>query len=203
MVARIITKSKNVDTFKFITVTVNKENINPNVPTLIIGKETALTVYPKEKIHIRNRNIEGKVWWTYARTEKRDEYESDIKKFNKYVLEELTKSVKYISFNIITAPFSRIKDMLSFFRNNEDKYVYITDKQIYTFSKGVVFGISKDEMMYCGIDMDRVYKKLTAIPSVRIVKSNKYDWWEMKKMNSKSDLIIPYIDFLNNGDTFL
>lgn len=197
-IARIITKFENIDTFDFVDVTNDFSSIDDCVTTLVIGKKNAEDFFGKDKIKVLDRNITPNISWTYDKTERRSEFERDLKKFNDNLIKTVTKNIKYEYFNIFTEPISRIKKLINFIKNNKlEKYIYITDNHIYIYYRFNVFGISLNDISYLGINIDKV---------LNIIKSNKHNYiiynidflsQKMKQIVKNNKILVPYFYFLS------
>ena len=75
---------------EFIKVTNNKNNLDYSLPTLIVGKHNAKEIIGENNLQYLNRKVNDNLFWTFGKTERRDEFEKDVKKFN-----ELITSQKY------------------------------------------------------------------------------------------------------------
>ena len=112
---------RKIDTIDLVEITNRVDGIDESVPTLIVGKELAESICGKENIHVLDKKIKKNLFWTFARLEKRSEYELDIEKFNSFVIIKLMSMVKYTFFNMYYEPLSRIKRLISFVANDEEK----------------------------------------------------------------------------------
>lgn len=121
-IANIVTKRK-VTFDSLICKCKSINDIDSTKPTLIIGWEEVKSIYGKD-ISILEKQINEKVFWTFDKTERRNDYEKDINAFYYFIIKDLIKNVKYSFINVITAQYSLIKRFLNFVKGNKTKYIY-------------------------------------------------------------------------------
>ena len=81
----IVSKRKLNDVAGFVDVVDNVENINDTTkPMLIIGWKEAKKY--KENLSILTKQISENTFWTFGKTEKRNDHERDILTFYQYIL---------------------------------------------------------------------------------------------------------------------
>lgn len=196
---RIITKSKNVDTIEFVDVTNDKSLAkNCTIPTLIIGKKNAQELVGKENVHFLDKKITNNLYWTFAKTEQRNEYENDLKSFNNMLMNNIVNSVQYKYLNIFTEPLGKIKKFIAFMRNSNDKVVYLSSDMMYVYCKKTVYGVSMNDLQYIGITRDKIYRKLKQNQHNTIITNNYFLTKGIKKYINGSKILVPYIFFLQN-----
>jgi len=197
---RIITKSKNIDTIEFVDVTSDKELAkNPSIPTLVIGKKNIEDIAGKENVHFLNKKVSDNLYWTFAKTEQRNEYERDLKTFNKMLLKQLTNSVVYKYLNIFTEPLSTIKRFITFVEYGGQKIIYITSNMLYIYSKKTVYGVSLLDMSYVGIKRDKILTKLKLNPNNTIITNDYFLTKSAKRAINGNKMLVPYVFFLENA----
>ena len=197
-IGRIVTNSKTVDTLDYVEVTNNKCGLDFSVPTLIIGKKNAVELFGEDNIKVLDRKIKDNVYWTYGKTEKRNIYEEDLRKFNQNLIKNLSKKVKYTFFNVLSEPLSRIKRYIKFMRSDEEKIVYITDNHVYIFYNNNVFGLSLDDIEYAGIKKEKVIKQIQENPHNIVIDNTKFLSKKMKNYIKDDKILVPYLYFIAN-----
>ena len=193
---RIITNSKTVDTLDYVEKTNSVAKIDYETPTLIVGKDLAISIFGKENIKVRNKEIKKGIFWTYTKLEKRSEYEKDILKFNKLILSKINETVNYVFFDIINAPYSRIKKFLNFIDSKELKTIFISHGVIYIYYNKNVFGISLDNLEYIGINREKIINRLKANPLNFIIFNQKFLSETSKRIINGNRILVPYLYFL-------
>lgn len=195
-IARIITNMRKIDTIDLVERTNKVDDIDENIPTLIVGKELAESICGKENIHVLDKKIRKNLFWTFARLEKRNEYEIDIEKFNSFVIDKLLSMVKYTFFNIYYEPLIRIKRLISFVANDEEKHFYVTKKHIYIYYDGNVFGISFDQIRYIGINDKKIMSLIKRGKNNKVFFNDDFIGYRLRGMLGSNSVIVPYLHFL-------
>ena len=197
---RIITNSKNIKTNCFIEVTNDKTKAigNITIPTLVIGKKNIQDIVGSENVHYLNKKVSENLYWTFAKTEQRNEYEKDLKAFNEMLLNNLLKSVEYKYLNIFTEPLYTIKRFIKFMEGNIQKIVYICNNMLYVYCKNTVYGVSLDDLYYVGIKRNKVFKKLRNNGNNIIITNDYFLTRDLKKYINGYKMLVPYVYFLQN-----
>lgn len=195
-IGRIITKNKNIDTLDFVDVTSDISSIDNFVPTLIIGKKQAEEIYGKDKVKVLDKKITSNVSWTFDKTERRNEYERDLKSFNDSLIKTVRKNIKYDFFNIYIEPISRIKKLISFIKSDKTKYIYISNGLIYLYYNNIVHGISLNDIEYLGIKKNKILSLLKSNNSNIIINDSDFLSKKMKQIIKDDKTLIPYFYFL-------
>ena len=197
-IGRIITKNKNIDTLDFVDVTTDISSIDNFVPNLIIGRNNAEDIYGKDVIKVLDKKIAHNVSWTFDRTERRNEYERDLKAFNESLINSVKKNIRYEFFNIYIEPLSRIKKLISFIKSDKKvKYIYIYNNHIYMYYNNVVHGVSINDIVYCGINKKKIYKLLKSSNTNIIIDNIDFLSKKMKFLLKDDKTLIPYFYFLS------
>lgn len=195
-IGRVVTNMKKIDTVDFVERTNKVDSIDQSIPTLIVGKELAESIYGKENIRMLNKKIDKNVYWTFTKLEKRNEFEKDIEAFNTMVIDCLENTVDYFFFNIFYEPISRVKKFITFVSNNEKKIVYVTDKHIYIYYNKHVFGISLEQTRYLGISDEKILNLFKRGKSNVLIDNVDFMSYRMRKRLLGNNIIVPYLYFL-------
>ena len=197
---RIITKSKNVETVDFVDVTSDKAlAINCTIPTLVVGKKNIQEIVGAENVHYLDKNINNNLSWTFSLFEKRNEYQNDIKEFNKRIINSLINSVTYRFFNIFTEPISHVKAFIRFMYGSKPKVIYVTHNMLYIYCEHRVHGVSLTDLSYIGVKRDKILQRIRLNPNNKIINNEYFLTKSLKKYTNKNKMIVPYIFFLQNA----
>lgn len=193
---RIVSGAKIQDVPFYIEVT--KKFTDDGVPTLVVGKKRAVEIFGAENVHVLDRSINEYVSWTYAKNERRNEYEEDIDKFKKSITKKLKSNVSYYFVNIFIERYSFFKKMLKWIDSDAKKSVYLTDKHIYIYGGKNVIGLSLGDFDYAGIDSDKIIDRIKKNPSNSVFTDEDFNEETERKIVSDNNLIVPYIHFLTH-----
>lgn len=185
----------------FIDVTADTSAIDNSMPTLIIGKKRAEEIYGKDKIKVLNKRIEENIYWTYAKNERRNDFEKDVQAFNKIVTNTIFSKIKYEFFNIMMEPYSRIKAFIRFIKSSRKKIIYKANNHLYIYTEGNnnIIGLSLSDAVYCGISENKIMNKIKANINNTIIEDNNFLTPKMKQMLSDSNIYVPYLYFLSQN----
>lgn len=195
-IGRIITKNKNFDTLDFVDITSDATKIDNTIPTLIIGRQTAETLYGSENIHVLDKKVGDNVYWTYSKLERRNDFEKDIEKFNNKLFKNLMSQVVYEYISPFTADYTTVKKVLGCLKDSTDKIVYIFDQHLYILYNDTVYGLSFHEMEYVGIRRDKIMSRVFNGKNVKMVQNTNFLSRNMRKLIKDNKIIIPYTYFL-------
>jgi hypothetical protein len=171
--AYIVSSKKIRGIKRFIGVVDDISLTEPDKPVMVIGYELAKK-YFGDDISVLNRRISDKVCWTFLKTEKRIDYEDDLEKLYKNVIDYHITNLKYVYVNILLFNINKTKRIINLFKNKKVKYIYINDKMLYFLhsdekSKGkMIIGISIQILKYCGIGIDKIINKINDVGDVVI-----------------------------------
>ena len=140
-------------------------NVDNNLPTMIIGLKNA-------KQNIENFSIfkqeyrNNMLWWTFAKTEKRSDYDKDMQNFYEVCINNIINNIKYYNININELTYSKIKKLIKYIKNNNKKIYYIDNNKfvfIYDIEKTKnIYGISLNTCAFYGISKEKILKLIVS-----------------------------------------
>ena len=202
-IGRIITKSKNVDTIDFVDITSDKSSVNGkdgcSIPTLVIGKKNIIDIVGENNVHYLDKKVANNLYWTFAKTEQRNEYERDLESFNKLLLDKLLHGVEYRYVNIFQRSLSDLKKFITFMLSPLDKAIYVSRDMMYIYCKKVVYGVSLTDLNYVGITTEKVLKKIYKQRHNRVIYNDYFLKKSLRKQLNMSKILVPYLFFLQNS----
>lgn len=163
-IANIVTNRK-ISFDKLIRKTSSFKKVDLAYPTLIIGWNNVKSLYPKQSI--LDKIIDNKLFWTFDKNERKNEYEKDIKSFLKFVINDIESTIIYKFVNILTCKFSTYKRLINFIKNNNEKTIWIENNSfIYIYFNKFVVGISLSDLEYVNVDSNKI---------IELIKENTYN----------------------------
>lgn len=202
ILGQIYTNYKNIDTNDFITITNNKSELNNKIPTLIVGKKNACEIIGESNLKFLDRKVNDKLFWTFGKTERRDEFEKDIKKFNDIIISKLLKDVSYKYVNIFTASYTEIKEILKIIELNKKKTYFIFENTLYLYYNKIIYGVSLNELEYIGIRRKRLFEIIQRNYYNKSVKAPNLISKKLRNVLKNSVFLVPYIYFLEKYGDF-
>ena len=162
---------------------------------MIVGKKRAIELFGEEKIHVLDKHIQDNVNWTFAKNERRVDYEEDVKQFIDFITDKVKREVSYYFINIFIERYSFLKKFIKYMYGNERKSVYVTKKHIYIYGGKNVIGLSIGDFDYAGIDSDKVIDKIKSNPQ-NIVFTDGDLVQNIAKFSKSNNIIIPYLHYI-------
>lgn len=200
-IGRVITNSKKIEVLDFIDKTADVSKVNGDIPTLIVGKSFAESIYGKENVRILDKKLSKNVYWTYSKAEKRNVFETDFSNFEKYVISYMLRTTKYQFFSLFRNSLSRKKGFIRFLDDRSiKKTIYIRKNHIYIYyGSDLVIGISLGEIEYLGINREKAIKRILENPSNALVSNTKFLSYRILSGINTSYHVIPYLYAKKNG----
>lgn len=187
----IVSKRKIKDTVGFVEVVNDITEVSGQTnPILVIGLNEAKKIAPS--FSILNKKIDKEVFWTYGKTEKRDEHEKDIKKFYEYVLNKVVNEVPYYYVNLLTLKYNKAKNLINIINNNILKYIYINNNIIYIYYNNYILGISLTIAEYMGIKREKILSRIRSNPQNIVSYTDSFLDTNMRKVINNKKYVIPY-----------
>lgn len=156
--ANIVTASNKIN----FDLPVNKckdiNGVDYSLPTLIIGYEIA-------KKNIEGFNIlkkfypKNNIYWTFKRTERGVDYESDLEKFYATVIYDYCDKFSYTLIDFYNVNFKVAKKLIEFARSDIDKLIFNENNRfLYVFCEKykTVFGFSLSTSKFFGIQRQKI-----------------------------------------------
>jgi hypothetical protein len=160
-IANIVTTSNINVGPEFKVVPTVDDIIFKEIPTLIIGYGAICELYGAENINILKRNVTNKVFWTFARGEKRDIYDSDIEDFIRHAYKQYINNIKYVDLDIIQYKYRKLMYIVRKLLSLKDVIAYETNNNvIYIYSDNIIFGIDLGLLEYAGVNIVKVRDKI-------------------------------------------
>lgn len=163
----IVTPYKKAKYDIALNVCTSIEEIDPSVPTLIVGLERARSTIKGFNI-LKKHYPDQNIWWTYLRTERGDEYETDLESFYKTLLSEATGQHEYRFVDVLRLGYTQTKKLLKYIRGGAPKW-WFNDRGVFLFlydrNHKVVYGLSLSTCRYCGINPDKILWRISSNPA--------------------------------------
>lgn len=184
--ANIVIKGKKNVFGNIYNVVNNCEQIDDTLPTLYIGLEQAkkcIDGFNILKKYYPNQNC----WWTFSKTERRNDYITDVQKFQTDIILKVLSEVKYEYVDFIRYTRKRLVKFIKYIKSNNNKICFVTKGSNFIFIYDVKikceFGLSLTLCEYCGIDRYKV---------INHIKENKYNHfiYDMSFLTSETRRII-------------
>ena len=197
-IGKVVTKSKTLPIIDYVQIVADYDASDNSIPTLIIGKSKAESIFGKERIKVLDKKIENNVYWTFAKNERRVDFEADIDAFNDIIIGKLKGAGKYSYYNIFTEDADRTKKFIDWLYTGKRKIIYIIGKHLYMYAPrtDTVFGISLEDIEYTGKDGNAVLDKIKDNKNNIIIYDDNFISQRLRLSILNCQYLIPYLYFL-------
>jgi hypothetical protein len=151
----IVSKRKVNDCVEFVSVVDDITKVpNRDFPVLVVGMEEAKRL--AGDFNILEKKLGENLFWTFGKTEKRTDYESDLTKFYRYVIGKEIDKLEYYYVNPFKLSLSKAKTLLNVLKNNSTKFIFVDRRMVYIYYDNYVMGVSTQVLEYMGINRQKV-----------------------------------------------
>lgn len=171
-----------------------KEELVPDIPTLIIGWERTKAEYPDASII--EWKVADNVYWTYGKYERRDKYEVNIKKFQDLSFKKFVESLEYVFYDVLLTPPERFESFLTSLGSDNKKTIYVTGDMMYLYYNGTnkVVGLSLRDCDYLNeFTKKRIFSSVYNSNTVNLLKNNDEISKEIRYKAKGRAYILPYL----------
>lgn len=124
------------------------EDINPELPTLIVGINNA-KMY-SDNISYLDRRINDKTFWTFTRAEKRDLFEEDLFYFIEFAYNQLIKEIRFDFVDLILYDSTKINSVFKNIESSEESITFHHKNMMYTYANNEIYGFDLRQVEYIG-----------------------------------------------------
>jgi len=181
-------KLKNID--GFVEQVSDIKMADPTKPILIIGWRNA-----KKDPRYRNileKRLDENVYWTFGKTESRNDFEDDLEKFYFIIYNNILNNIKYYYINIYKLKYNNIKKIYNIILNSSEvKNIYLSKDILYIPYEDKVLGISLRMLEYCKIPREKVLSLIKS-KGITILEDNINSIFKLTKRLGNKKYAVPY-----------
>jgi len=193
----IVSKNKVTDVLPYIKVVPSFDKIeDKKLPILIIGLEEARK--NASSFSILEKQLSENVFWTFGKREKRIDFERDLENFQNLIIKQVIKQIKYYYLNLFTLKQTKIKQLIQFINDNNEKYFFINKKMIYLYQNNYILGVSKEILSYLGISSQKIVRKIQKNTKNKVYFGDEQVNMKLKLFINNKQYLITYFLSLNN-----
>ena len=156
-IANIVTCNK-VDVTDDINVVKELSDIIEGIPTLVTSYAWVSKNYDDYEIY--DKKLSENLYWTFARTERRDIFTTDIESFVTMANKKLIEDINYIFIDLIQYPPLKIKKIIKKILSIDNRIGFKHNDMIYIYGDKLIFGIDLYLVRYMGLNVERIEKKI-------------------------------------------
>lgn len=172
----------------------DSNDLIPGIPTLIVGWERTKSEYPDASI-IENK-VSDNVYWTYGKYERRDKYETNIKKFQDLSFKKFVDSIDYVFYDILLSTTERLDSFLTSLVSEPTKTIYVIGDMMYIYYSGTnkVVGLSLRDCDYLEDTLKkRIFSAIYNSKTINLLKNNDEISREVRLKAKGRAYILPYL----------
>ena len=172
----------------------DSNDLIPGIPTLIVGWERTKSEYPDASI-IEDK-VSDNVYWTYGKYERRDKYETNIKKFQDLSFKKFVDSLDYVFYDVLLSTAEKLDSFLDSLLSEPTKTVYVIRDMMYIYYSGTnkVVGLSLRDCDYIEDTLKkRIFSAIYNSKTVDLLKNNDEISHEVRLKAKGRAYILPYL----------
>lgn len=200
--ANIVTNSKKSDYSEIYNVVSSCEDVDTSLPTLYIGLNSARKCIDNFSI-LQKHYKEQNCWWTFTKTERRNDYINDLEKFQEDVILTSLSTVRYEYINFVEYSIHRVKKLIKYIDSPVEKICFITRGGkfmfIYDRKLNTVFGLSLTLCEYVGINKHKLIDRVKSNISNVFIGNTSFMNSDIKRIiGNKTHYILPLYVYFND-----
>jgi len=190
-IANIVTSNK-VDVTDDINVVKDLDDIIEGIPTLVTSYAWVSKNYDDYEIY--DKKLAEDLFWTFARTERRDIFASDVESFVTLANKKLIEDIDYIFIDLVQFHPTTIKKIVRKILSIKDKIAFKHKDMVYIYGDKLIFGVDLDLVRYMGLNVEGIENKIKSRCSVFL--ENDEIFIEYKDNMERLDHSVKYIPYL-------
>lgn len=193
----IAAKDKGILTVK------ESKDINPKLPTLIIGWYNVSTMFHEDEVSIINKKIRENLFWTFAPGEDTQDFNEDVEEFINQLYSDFISDVKYHFVDPIVENFLTSDELLSHYENDycfENSYITENFIYIYDKPKNIILGLDLKYLKFLKFDVEEIKSKIQILScDVSVEDYTEEGTYQKYKQFFNKDFDKKYIVYLENS----
>jgi hypothetical protein len=196
-IGNIVSKTK-ISVSEDFNVVESLDDINPELPTLLIGMDYVSKNYPD--YDITDRKLGPKLYWTFKKTENRSLQEDDINKFMYQAYLDLISDVNYVYVDTILFGKQKLRKIIKKILSLTKSVAYKDNNMIYIYGDKLIFGIDLKQLCFIDANINRIMLKIKHKCNV-FLESNEILIEYKKNVERLENKVryIPYLYSINHG----
>jgi hypothetical protein len=156
-IGNIVSKTK-ISVSEDFNVVESLDDINPELPTLLIGMDYVSKNYPD--YDITDRKLGPKLYWTFKKTENRSLQEDDINKFMYQAYLDLISDVNYVYVDTILFGKQKLRKIIKKILSLTKSVAYKDNNMIYIYGDKLIFGIDLKQLCFIDANINKIMSKI-------------------------------------------
>lgn len=195
-IANILTTNNKLELGEAYNICRCMDCLDDTLPTLIIGYDNAQE-YIKGFNILKKDYPEQNLYWTFKKTERRDEHNEDLKKFCNKVLKEQAEKAKYEYIDILNMGYRRISNLIKYIDGTDHKRVLFIKGFVFIYSErySVVWGLSLKLCGFLGIRKMKIIDRIKRNINNHIIDFKEVPADIKKNVDNNLHWLLPLYDY--------
>lgn len=195
-IANILTTNNKLELGEAYNICRCMDCLDDTLPTLIIGYDNAQE-YIKDFNILKKDYPEQNLYWTFKKTERRDEHNEDLKKFCNKVLKEQAEKAKYEYIDILNMGYRRISNLIKYIDGTDHKRVLFIKGFVFIYSErySVVWGLSLKLCEFLGIRKMKIIDRIKRNRNNHIIDLKEVPADMKKNVDNNLHWLLPLYDY--------
>lgn len=195
-IANILTTNNKLELGEAYNICRCMDCLDDTLPTLIIGYDNAQE-YIKDFNILKKDYPEQNLYWTFKKTERRDEHNEDLKKFCNKVLKEQAEKAKYEYIDILNMGYRRISNLIKYIDGTDHKRVLFIKGFVFIYSErySVVWGLSLKLCEFLGIRKMKIIDRIKQNRNNHIIDLKEVPADIKKNVDNNLHWLLPLYDY--------
>jgi hypothetical protein len=194
-----IVSEQEINLPNYFNVVNSMDEINHELPTLIIGYYLTERLYPN--FDISESKINEDVYWTLKKVEKRDKYEEDLRNFTVHVCLKLVEDITYLFVDPILLNKKSLYKIIKKIKDSEDIITVKNNDMVYMLSDKIIFGVDLKLIKYLGFNIDKLIYKIKSLSNVFLLSDDiLIEYKDIIEILNNKILFLPYLYSIRNGE---
>ena len=161
-IGNIIVSNLNYKSEEYFKKCKTLDEIDNEVPTLIIGLDNAKKNITDFNI-LKRQYSDNMLWWTFSKNERRVDHDKDIVDFQNFCIGKMIGKINYKYVNYVDLNYGKAKKIINYLLGNKkkcyyvdnNKFIFLYDKENTHNSKNI-YGFSLNTLAFFGISREKI-----------------------------------------------
>lgn len=176
----------------------NYDDINDELPTLIVGWKEMNKLFPNHSI--LNEKINHNLYWTLSKFEDRNEFNINLERFIQNSYNKRFSNFTFYYIDLINISFKKLKRIVTKIKSSDNIISYSNDNDIIIFCDNIIFSININTLLFLDIDIDKLKTKIIKISNSVLPNKKSSDIWKLHsdRLYNDESLIPALYSLMNN-----
>lgn len=192
-----IVSNNDLDVSEDFNVVKSMDEIIHGLPTLIVGFDYVNKHYPD--FDITENKLETDLYWTFKKTERRDDFNQGLSLFVNKVYKDLFNQTTYLFVDPIQYTNKNLLKIIKKIYKLKTIITYVHGNMVYIYGEKIVFGVDLKLLTYMGLNIRKIKTKIKDLSSVLLTERDIFIEYKKSVEDLEENLrYIPYLYSIKN-----